>query len=205
MASHSKKDIRKKQILDAALDVVVNKGYSNSTMEDIVRRSHLSKGAIYWYYKSKKEIFLSLVNHWVNNFGATLNHIVEENQSASEQLSELFNFFLTAYEQNPKVFRAELEFWSLSSRDPSFHAKTQKVYNELLELVEGIVRAGVQSGEFKNLDVDVAALSIMVNLEGIIWFTLFDVPGLSARHYIETITGFILAGLRTRPEGDSHG
>lgn len=200
MADDTKKNIRKKQILNAALDVVVEKGYADSTMEEIVRRSDLSKGAIYWYYKSKKEIFLSLVNHWVINFGATLNHIVQENLSASEQLTELFDFFLTAYEQNPKVFKAELEFWSLSSRDPDFHTKTQKVYHELLELVEQILQAGIRSGEFRDLDVKVAALSIMVNLEGMIWFTLFDAPGLTARHYFESITDFILMGLKT-PSG----
>jgi len=35
----------------------------------------------------------------------------------------------------------------------------------------------------------------MVNIEGIIWFAFFDVDGVQARHYIETISDFILAGL----------
>ena len=188
-------DRRKKQILDAALKVVVRKGYSDCRIDDIASESNLSKGAIYWYYDSKKEIFLSLVSHWVNNFGVTLNHIVEEDHSSSRQLTELFNFFLNAYRQNPNVFKAELEFWSLSSRDPDFKQKTQKVYHELLDLIEEIIRRGVETGEFKNLDVKVAALSIMVNIEGIIWFSLFDAHGVSAEHYIETIKDFILSGL----------
>ncbi|MEE9167346.1 MAG: TetR/AcrR family transcriptional regulator [Candidatus Neomarinimicrobiota bacterium] len=195
---NNKEYLRKKQILDAALNVVVQKGYSNSRMDDIVEESKLSKGAIYWYYKSKKEVFLSLVNHWVNNFGVTLNHIVREDLSATAQLKELFNFFLHVYTKNQKVFKAELEFWSLASRDKDFHDKTQKVYHEFLALLEGIVGRGVESGEFKKIDTKVAALSIMVNIEGIIWFTLFDVEELSAKHYFETITEFILAGLTKR-------
>ena len=200
-AQNSKKDHRKDQILNAALNVIIRKGYSDCRMDDIVSEANLSKGAIYWYYKSKKDIFLSLVNHWVNSFGVTLNHIVQKEQPASDQLKSLFDFFVNAYEQNPNVFKAELEFWSLSSRDKDFHSKTQKVYNEFLELIEAIIKHGVDSGEFKNLDVKVAALSIMVNIEGIVWFSLFDSDELSARHYFETITGFILSGLSKQHEG----
>jgi len=198
MTKNPKEDLRKKQILDAALNVVVKKGYSDSRMDDIVQESKLSKGAIYWYYSSKKEVFLSLVNYWVNNFGVTLNHIVEDHLTADQQLKALFDFFLTAYEQNPDVFKAELEFWSLASRDKDFHIKTQKVYHEFLELIEKIVRHGVESGEFKTIDVKIAALSIMVNIEGIIWFTLFDADGITAKHYFNTITEFILGGLSKR-------
>lgn len=194
----SRQDARKQQILDAALRVVVRKGYSNCRMDDIVSTSKLSKGAIYWYYGSKKEVFLSLVNHWVNRFGAVLNHIVEEDVSASQQLRELFGFFVNAFGENPEVFKAELEFWALSSRDRDFHRKTGKVYDELLTLIEKIISRGVRTGEFKKVDTRLTALSILVNLEGIVWFTLFDAHELSVQRYIETITEFILAGLRNR-------
>ncbi|MBC8402800.1 MAG: TetR/AcrR family transcriptional regulator, partial [Candidatus Marinimicrobia bacterium] len=53
---NSKEDQRRKQILEAALDVIVEKGYEKSRIDDIARVSGLSKGAIYWYYKSKKEV-----------------------------------------------------------------------------------------------------------------------------------------------------
>lgn len=204
MTQNSKEESRKKQILDAALEVVVEKGYSDSRMDDIVKASGLSKGAIYWYYKSKKEVFLSLINHWVNKFGVTLNHIVEEDLPASDQLHELFAFFLDVFEKNPDVLKAELEFWAMASRDTDFNRKIQAVYHELLELIEAIVAKGVESGEFKNVEVNVAALSIMINIEGIIWFALFDTDSVQARHYIETITDFILAGLTKKPKGQSN-
>ncbi|MDP7558257.1 MAG: TetR/AcrR family transcriptional regulator [Candidatus Marinimicrobia bacterium] len=204
MTEISKEEFRKSQILDAALEVVVEKGYADCRMDDIVETSGLSKGTIYWYYKSKKEVFLSLINHWVNKFGVTLNHIVEEDLSASDQLHELFAFFLDIYENKPDVLKAELEFWALASRDSDFRKKTQAVYRELLELIEAIVSKGVESGEFKNVEIKVAALSIMVNIEGIIWFALFDANGIKARHYIETISDFILAGLTKNTKGENN-
>jgi len=186
---------RKGQILDAALSVIIEKGYENSRMDDIVASSNMSKGAIYWYYKSKKEVYLSLVNHWVHNYSAVLNHIIDADRPASDQLRSLFQYFIDQYEKDPAVFKALLEFWSMAGRDPEFNKKLQKVYSEFVKLISTIIQRGVDNKEFKNLDVDLTAMSIMVNIEGIMWFTLFKLKNKSAREYIQTISDFILSGL----------
>ena len=193
--NESKQLQRKAQILDAALAVIVQKGYDNSRMDDIVASSKMSKGAIYWYYKSKKEVYLSLVNHWVHNYSAVLNHIVDTDRSASDQLRSLFQYFIVQYEKDPVVFKALLEFWSMAGRDPEFNDKLQKVYSEFVNLISTIIQQGMDSGDFKKLDVDITAMSIMVNIEGIMWFTLFKLNNTSAREYIQTISDFILSGL----------
>lgn len=193
--SQSKQDQRKYQILDAALEVIVSKGYEGSSMTDIVKKSNMSKGAIYWYFKSKKEVYLELVNHWVHYYSPTLNHIVEDNQPASTQLKELFNYFATQYETDQSVFKAVAVFWSLAGRDNDFKEKFDKVYSEFFILIEKIIIKGVESKEFKKIDTKIAALSIMVNIESTIWFALFDDFGVSATKYMTTITKFILAGL----------
>jgi AcrR family transcriptional regulator len=192
----SKQDKRKQQILDAALDIIVSKGYEGSSMSDIVEKTKLSKGAIYWYYSSKKEVYLSLVNHWVIRYSATLNHIVEYDHSAADQLKELFKYFIKQYENNPTVFKALAEFWSLAGRDVEFRDKFDKVYSEFLSLIERIVIKGLQNKEFKKVDTKIAAVSIMVNIESAIWFTLFENHGITPTDYMETIAEFILAGLK---------
>jgi len=186
---------RKKQILDAALHVLVQNGYEQARMDDVVQSSNLSKGAIYWYYKSKKEMYLDLVNFWVKRYSVILNHIVEEEASPSRQLKDLFQFFIDQYETDPQPFAALTEFWSMAQKDDEFNTKLQKVYTHFLELIEDIIQRGVQSGEFKKLDIRMTALSIMVNIESINWFTLFDTHGVSVKEYMQTITDFILAGI----------
>ena len=51
------KDLKKNKILDAALQIFVKKGYAETRMDDIVKDSGVSKGAIYHYYSSKKVSF----------------------------------------------------------------------------------------------------------------------------------------------------
>lgn len=193
--TESKQDQRKNQIMDAALKVLIKNGYSQARMDDIVKVSGLSKGAIYWYYNSKKELYLDLVNFWVQHYSVTLNHIVEEKSSASQQLRDLLSFFIDQYESDPEPFIALTEFWSMSQRDSDFKKKLQKVHSTFFSLVQDIVKYGVKTKEFKNLDISITALSIMVSVESLNWFTLFDSHGVTAREYIQTTVDFILVGI----------
>ena len=190
-----KQDLRKNQILDAAMEVITQNGYENSRMDDVVKLSNMSKGAIYWYYKSKKDLYLDLVNYWVMRYSDMVTKIMEKDQKASLQLKQILNYFIDEYEKDPEPFKALTEFWSMAQKDDDFHKKVQKVYAAFLEVIESIIANGKKSGEFKNVNTRIAALSIMINIETINWFTLFDDHGVSAREYFNTLRDFILAGL----------
>ena len=146
--NQKKQDQRKNQILKAALFVIVEKGYERSRMDDIVQSSKLSKGAIYWYYKSKKEVYLSLVDHWVKNYNSGFIENLEKHSTASAQLKGLFDYFINQFDKDPAAFKILVEFWSLSGRDSDFNDKLQKVYSEFLEYIVKIIQDGVDSGEF---------------------------------------------------------
>ena len=165
---------RKEQILDAALNVIVQNGYHQSRMDDIVSTSGLSKGAIYWYYKSKKDVYLDLVNHWVIRYSNSLLELPQEDISAGKQLKNMFHTFFDQFEKDPIVFKALLEFWSLAGRDNDFNLKLEKVTHNFIQYIESIIQKGVDSGEFKDVNAKIASLSIMVVIEGISWFTLFE-------------------------------
>ena len=191
-------DRRKEQIMSAALSVVVAKGYDQSRMDDIVEKSQLSKGAIYWYYKSKEEVYLSLVDYWFLQYSSGVVDTLQQQESASDQLKALFDFFIEQFDKNPAVFKLLVEFWRLAGLNPDFNAKLQQVYSDFLEYIIEIIKVGVASGEFKNVEPRITALSILINIEGINWFTLFDKSGVEAHEYIDTISNFILNGLKKK-------
>jgi len=191
-------DRRKEQIMSAALSVVVAKGYDQSRMDDIVEKSQLSKGAIYWYYKSKEEVYLSLVDYWFVQYSSDVVDTLQQQESASDQLKALFDFFIEQFDKNPAVFKLLVEFWRLAGLNPDFNAKLQQVYSDFLEYIIEIIKVGIASGEFKNVEPRITALSILINIEGINWFTLFDKSGVEAHEYIDTISNFILNGLKKK-------
>ena len=189
---------RKKQILSAALQVLSEKGYEQSRMDDIVDQSELSKGAIYWYYKSKEEVYLSLVDYWFSQYSAGVIEAMQEKKLASAKLKALFDFFLDQFKMNSSVFKVLVEFWRLAGISTNFNLKLQKVYSEFLDYVIYIIKSGVSNGEFKNVNPRITALSIVINIEGINWFTLFKESGVDAEDYIDTISSFILNGLKKK-------
>jgi len=192
------KDRRKEQIMNAALSVVVAKGYDQSRMDDIVEKSQLSKGAIYWYYKSKEEVYLSLVDYWFVQYSSGVVDTLKQQESASDQLKALFDFFIEQFDKNPTTFKLLVEFWRLAGLNPDFNAKLQQIYSDFLEYIIEIIKVGVANGEFKNVEPRITALSILINIEGINWFTLFDKSGVEAHEYIDTISNFILNGLKKK-------
>ncbi|MCK4832919.1 MAG: TetR/AcrR family transcriptional regulator, partial [Anaerolineales bacterium] len=78
---------RKQQIFQAALACFGRKGYHLTTMDDIVQESGLSKGALYWYFEGKKELFLSLFQEVIGQLGQTWESItVNQDVSATDKL-----------------------------------------------------------------------------------------------------------------------
>ena len=51
----------RQKILDAALDVFSRKGYSRTTFEDIAKQIGLTKGAVYWHFKTKSDLLVALI------------------------------------------------------------------------------------------------------------------------------------------------
>lgn len=195
MADNKSKN-SKNQILDAALEVFVNKGYSETRMDDIVEKSGLSKGAIYHHYNSKRDLFLSLIEHWEqfsfpDIFDKDLNKY-----SSSDILRDIVNDIIKTFKKNKNVFLAELEFWALANHDKDVRDKTKTLYIRLLNLFKNIIKKGIRTNEFKNIDLDIGSLSIMTSIQGIIWFSIFEESELSAEKYLNEVIEFIIIGFK---------
>jgi len=184
----------KNRIMDAALQVFVTKGYSDTRMDDIVEMSGLSKGAIYHHYKSKKDLFISLIEHWENFSFPNIFDKDLDKISSADALRAIVNDIVITFKKNKHVFLAELEFWSLANHDEDVRLKTKSLYVKLLNLFKNIIKKGIDRGEFKNIDENIGALSIMTSIQGVIWFSIFEESKLSAEIYLNEVIEFIIKG-----------
>ena len=191
------KDNSKEQILEAAMKVFVKNGFSETRMDDIAENSGLSKGAIYHHYKSKKDLFLALIDFWEEYFFFKIffNKDIESKNSA-DLLRDMAKDMIETFKNRKYILLAELEFWSLANHDEDVRAKTEALYIKLMKLIRTIISKGVNSNEFKKLDVDVAALSVMTSLQGVIWFSIFQDKNISAEQYLNNVIEFIIFGFQ---------
>ncbi|MBD23569.1 MAG: hypothetical protein CMG46_00980 [Candidatus Marinimicrobia bacterium] len=198
MKHNSNKDKSINQILDAALEVFVKKGYAQTRMDDIVDLSGLSKGAIYHHYSSKNELFLSLIDHWETYFFTDILKKSLIDKDPDDLLREIVVDVVNAFKTKKYVFLAELEFWSLANHDENVRIKTKELYVKLLNMFKSIINKGIKDKKYKKVNVDVASLSIMTAIQGVIWFSIFEDSKLSAEQYLNDVIEFIIFGLKNK-------
>ena len=178
------KQNRKHQILNAAFEVFVRKGYAKTTMDDIVVVSKLSKGALYHYYKSKKELFLSLIDHWEIY---TFKDFYDK-KSQDKKASDILRFFgenvIKTLNTKKHAYIAEIEFRAMSNQDIEIRNRSNILYRKLLDLFEKVINKGIKENEFKNLDVRKTSMTFLAIFQSITWFVIMKEESVSPEDYI---------------------
>ena len=111
------KAARRAQIIEAAIDCFLERGYTNTSMSDIIKASGLSSGSIYSHFSGKEDILISAINERLNNVkelyaalpeGAGPQDILETiytNQMVNENFSAMLRIRLESLHA-PEVARA---------------------------------------------------------------------------------------------------
>jgi AcrR family transcriptional regulator len=160
---------RKAQIYQAALTCFSRKGYHQTTMDDIVVESGLSKGALYWYFKGKKELFLSLFQEVMDQLGQTWESIVAaEESTATEKLLASIAFFRSELGEMVPFFGVMMEAYALTRHDEDVEGLIREFYEPYLDMMTRVIEEGIASGEFRVESVRAMALVIMTLFDGIV-------------------------------------
>jgi AcrR family transcriptional regulator len=169
--SEEYKEQKRLGILDSALKCFGEKGYHTTTMDDIVAYSNMSKGLIYNYFKSKEELYISLIE---NRSEKTLNELrsrFQQYPSAKDKVREFFRIFreTTLTEEWRSFIGVQLEFWIYASRHENLRELMNSRYkNQFRDFMAEILEHGKKSGEFKQeVKVDIVASLFWAFVDGI--------------------------------------
>lgn len=138
---------RKQLILDSALELFSKNGYFPTSITDIATHAAVSKGAIYTYFTSKEEIFLTLADNLHNitdRNNRFMNQINEANLSLSEKLLRLWDEITAQWTEKNLVFaRLQYEVWLEASKSPALKKMMEARSKESLRLVETIIQESI--------------------------------------------------------------
>tara|TARA_S200000501_G_scaffold347066_1_gene361087 strand:- start:54 stop:644 length:591 start_codon:yes stop_codon:yes gene_type:complete len=182
---------KKNAILMAAVKVLTTKGYYSSTMDDIVDEAEISKGAIYHYFSSKKDVYLAVIEMWENQTQEMLAPVAVA-KSSKEGIRDLFKLFVKQLEIDGSFFNCLPTLWAIARHDNDFKKSMQRVYNRFQKFIELIIQKGIENKEFVKLDPKIASLSLILNIEGIFYFNIFESKHVDAESYIDQISKYIL-------------
>jgi AcrR family transcriptional regulator len=158
---------RKTQICQAALACFHRKGYHLTTMDDIASESGLSKGTLYWYFASKKDLFISMFRQAMDQFGQGMAAIAAQEGSAAGKLRAMLSFFRGELIDLSAFFGVVMEAWILTRHDEDVETLVRDLYLYYVDLMTSIVKEGVSNGEFDVTSPDAMSLVMMALFDGI--------------------------------------
>lgn len=165
---------RKEQILNAAAVVFSQLGFSQARMDDIVKESGLSKGALYWYFKSKEDIINALMHRFFDQDLESLATLLENESSASEKLLTYIHHLVNVFDETQSMIPLIYEYYSSATRVETIREFFQTYFKTYQALIAKIIGQGVEAGEFLAVDIHAIALTLTAMIEGLLLLQIID-------------------------------
>lgn len=177
MSTKKPKEQRIAEIQGAALKCFSQKGYHETTMDDIVAESGLTKGGIYWYFKSKRDIFLSLLDHHIQNETALIKDTVDESIPIRRIIDDLIPDSLKEHLEDRIIMPLFTEMAAEATRDGAMRRKLHSLIERGVAAVVPLLEQAHRRSEIKKLDYRNLSLSLTAFGYGLL--LMHDISGRS--------------------------
>ncbi|MBN1681080.1 MAG: TetR/AcrR family transcriptional regulator [Anaerolineae bacterium] len=190
----AKKDTRA-SIIQAAFEAFSENGYDKTSMDDIVRRSGLSKGTLYWHFKNKHDLLLATLDTLMGQMQKDLQAVAEMDKPASERLYIAFIEGTKMFLASENIIQLMANFFFQSSQSPEAQAIMRDAYAGFIDGFANIIQQGIDSGEFRQVDARMVAIMMMGAGDGVVFQSLLK-PDWDVMQVLEMLFDFGLRGLR---------
>lgn len=198
--------------MDAAERLIFAKGADNTSMDEIAEAAELSKGLLYFYFKSKEDLMHSIVHRGLNILGNFFDHALKSHARGIDQARAVGKAYIRFALEFPNYFG--LMAWFESERSPNPEPGTysydcQETGKSVLGLVGQAVVNGIQDGTIRSdLDPEETAVMLWGMTHGIIQISGYKQHAHAHRVdpdlVIEATLDFISRGLAPTPASEKN-
>ncbi|KIF81779.1 TetR/AcrR family transcriptional regulator [Noviherbaspirillum autotrophicum] len=196
-----RKDARPQELLAAALDLFVERGYAATRLEDVAARAGVSKGTLYLYFTNKEELFKAVVRE---NVVPVLGEAEGMISSFEGSTVELFREIILGWWD--RIGNTKLSGISklMMAESCNFPEVTQFYHDEVISrgnaMIARMLERGIERGEFRDIDVTQATSVVCAPmLMLMLWkhsFSACRIEPLSPESYLNSFIDLLLHGLR---------
>jgi len=142
--------IKKRRIIDSAISILNKKEYYRIPVDEIAKKAGVAKGTIYLYFKSKEEIYFSVIFTLIDRAKAMIDEVGSKDISAREQFTLLLDTMTDFLSRNRQIFMSIRQ--QLEPVKGKFQAELHKKFFEIICSIGLIIEKGIKSREFKNFN-----------------------------------------------------
>jgi AcrR family transcriptional regulator len=202
-----RKQARPGELLDAALDLFVEKGFAATRAEEVAARAGVSKGTLFLYFPSKEELFKAVVRE---NMSGLFAEWQQEFELFEGSTADMVRYCMRVWWERIGATRASGITKLIMSEARNFPELAAFYQQEVIRpgnaLIRRILQRGVDCGEFRAMDVEYAAFSIIAPMLFLIMMKHSlgacvpqDYP-LDPQRYLDAQVETLLHGLLARPQ-----
>jgi AcrR family transcriptional regulator len=147
----------RERILEAALEVFARKGYHRALVDDIVRASGTSKGAVYHHFPTKEAVFLALVDEFAQRLARAVALAIAARQGALAKVEGALVAALGTFAESAPL--ARLILLEAVSLGAVYQAKRAEVHGRFADLIRAHLDEAVAEGSIAPLDTRTATLA----------------------------------------------
>ena len=202
MAKHRDATIQKRsEILDATLVLFAERGYAGTTVEAIAERLECTKQSLYYYFRTKEDIVISIIEDRLDQALAVMDRIKANPGQANERLRALMHYYFEDSLSGRGFFNVYHQVSGFMDRilQGDRGVELGRKMSGMTEGIMSMVREGIDQGHFLALDHRFLAGMILSMLTGILFH--LDHPSLNHVDHQQLATEAIEIIMR----GISHG
>lgn len=146
------KEAKREEILSTARKIFSEKGFENTSMEEIAKKVKIAKGTIYLYFDSKYDLFAAIINYARENMLHKTQQLQETSLSNLQKIRELINIYLDFTSEYPEyllIFHSIHHLMKEEDRKKLRETFNEKEFSDGIKIISDILREGVESGEFR--------------------------------------------------------
>lgn len=194
--------VTRRTLLKHALDAFSQQGYSGTTLEDIARDAQLTRGAIYWHFGSKAELYNTLVEEYAGRAAFVMQQAIAEGGSLLEILRRVFVRQLQAIEKDDEL-RAVMELALFKTgRVPELEeGRKEQVASglALVDMLAGVMKQGADQGLLRaDMAPKMMARAYLAYQNGLIHLWLSAPAEFSLERSAPAFAEMLLAGFVSR-------
>ncbi len=175
MARKSVREERKKQILQALDQCLLEKSFQQTSIKDISRIAKVNHGVLHYYFKSKEDILLHYIDYVVDYFKGQVQEMLAakntEQMSRKDFVKEMFVFVNQKITLDKNLSKIFVEIWEIALYNDAVRAKLKGAYKEWIQTLTGNISDGSADGEA----APILSIAMVAFWEGMALFsTIFD-------------------------------
>ncbi|MBI1730705.1 TetR/AcrR family transcriptional regulator [Candidatus Acetothermia bacterium] len=191
------KEATRDKILNAAEHVFAEKGYHGTLVDEIAESSKTSKGAIYFHFPSKEEIFFALMDRFANAVIEDIKQTISKERGALNKIEASLEFVLQSLVKRKRL--AKLLLIHGHGLGPVYEKKRLEIYDRFADVIELHLQEAVDDGSIPPLDVEITAHAWLGAISELVirWLYTGGPEPLERMH--PALTALFLRGIGARP------